>query len=301
MTSFCRVFGPRIALGTALLASACQHDSNANFDDSNLTSPDAGGSGDTGGSNASAGDSSDAGSATAGSKADGGSASVAGKSSGGAGNPAGGKGGSASNGGKAGTDAGGAMSQAGKTGQGGAAGSAVGGGTGGSANPEPITVQTSDIDDTDVASCMQLMNFGEDKSLNVDGDGGCKYETLFDFPRLELPAGAQVSAATLTLTCTNVGGAITVAYANEAWKELMVRWNNRPEVGATLGTITCAQVGEVSIDLTVAFKAWLAGEHAADGIYLRTENTDGTDFDSSEADKASARPTLSVTYTLPVK
>jgi hypothetical protein len=294
MTSFCRVFGPGIALGTALLASACQPDSNANFDDSNLTSPDAGGS------NASAGDGSDAGNSTAGSKASGGSASMAGKSSGGG--PAGGKGGSASNGGKAGSDAGGAMSVAGKA-QGGAAGSAVagGGGTGGSANPEPVTVETSDIDDTHVASCMQLLNFGEEKSLNVDGDLQCRYETLIDFPRLELPASALVSTATLTLTCTNVGGAVTVAYANQAWKELTVRWNNRPEVGAMLGTITCTQVGEVAVDLTAAFKAWLAGEHAADGIYLRTENIDGTDFGSSEADKAGARPKLSVTYTLPVK
>lgn len=298
MASLYRVLGLRIALGAAFLASACQHDSNADFDDRGLTSPDVGGSDVGGSSAAAAGENPGAAGAAGGAEANAGGPGTAGKSSGGAGgSSAGGKGGSANVGGKAGADAGGTTSQAGKSGGAGAAN----GGTGGTATPpEPVTVETSDIDDTNVAACFPNMNYGEERSLNVDGDS-CAYETLIDWPRLELPAGALVSNATLSLTCTNAGGPITVAYANEAWKELMVRWNTRPEIGEMLGTITCVQPGELTIDLTSAFNAWLSDEHARDGVYLRTESTDGTDFASSEADKAATRPKLSITYTLPGK
>lgn len=308
MTSRYWVFGLRFALGAALSMSACQHDSNADFDDRNLTSPDVGGAPDSGGSSAVAGENPGGGSEAGGSEASGGSAGQGGKSSAGASgsaSPTAGKGGTASAGGKGGSGgaAGGTTGQAGKTGQGGVAGTASnGGGMAGSSNPpEPVTLETADIDDTHVASCLPQMNFGEARQVMVDGSSSCKYEALIDVPRLELPAGALVSAATLTLVCSNAGGAITVAYANDAWKELTVRWSARPEVGATLGTITCAETGPVTIDLTAAFGAWLAGEHAAHGIYLRSEATDGTDFGSSEADKESLRPMLRITYTLPVK
>lgn len=305
MTSRYQVFGLRLALSAALLASACQHDSNADFDDRNLTPPDVGGSAHSGGSNATAGENPGAGSSAGGNDASGGSASQGGKSSAGAAGNSGstaGKGGTASAGGKGGAGAGGSASQAGKAGQGGVAGSTSGsGGMAGSANPlEPITLETADIDDTYVASCMPQQNFGEAQTVSVDGSL-CQYDALLDVPRLELPAGALVSKATLTLTCINSGAAITVSYADQAWKELVVRWNTRPEVGATIGTITCADEGTVELDLTAAFKAWLAGEHAANGIYLRTEGTNGTDFSSSEADKEGSRPQLSITYTLPAK
>lgn len=302
MTSRYRVFGLRFALGAALLASACQQDSNAEFDDRNLTSPDVGGSADSGGSNAAAGEENPS---AGGTDTSGGSAPEGGKSSAGAAGSSSataGKGGTASVGGKGGSGAGGTPGQAGKAGQGGAAGSTSGSaGMAGSTNPpEPITVETADIDDTHVASCFQQQNFGEAEVVMVDGSS-CRYDALIDVPRLELPAGALVSKATLTLTCSNAGAAITVAYADEAWKELTVRWSTRPEVGATIGTITCAEVGTATLDLTAAFKAWLAGDHAANGIYLRTEGTNGTDFASSEADKVSSRPQLSITYTLPIK
>ena len=50
-----------------------------------------------------------------------------------------------------------------------------------------------------------------------------------------------------------------------------------------------------------AVVAWLSGEHHGYGVYLTSENTNGTDFASSEADEAASRPKLSVTYTLPQK
>ncbi len=290
-----------MAFGAALLTSACQHDSTANFDDGNLTSPAGGSATASGGSVGSgdAGSGAKAGGSAGGSKA---SAGAGGKASAGAaGNATGGK---ASDGGKAGSDTGGTTSPAGNGGQGGAAGSASGGGgTGGSVDPdpEPVTVETTDIDDTHVASCMPSQNFGEQVRVEIDGDQECRYETLMTVPLTNVPDGALVSEALLALNCTNVGGVVTVSYANAAWKELMVRWNTRPEVGATLGTITCTAEGVVSLDLTAAVQAWLSGAHAQHGISLRSESADGTDFASSESEKLSQRPRLSVTYTLPIK
>lgn len=310
MASLRRVLGSRIALGAALLASACQHDSNADFDDTNLHSGDGGSATTTSGtsSGAEAGQGTEAGSSSGGSSAEAGS-----KSGGSGGKPAttAGAGGSASGGkgsagSSSGSDSGGkASAGTGNEGgnQGGTAGTTGEGGKGGGPvePPKPVTFTTRDIDDTHVASCFPQMNFGEGVSVNVDGDQACRYEILFNAPLKEVPDGALVSAASLVLDCINTGDPVTVSYVDEAWNELSVRWSSRPEVGTTLGTFTCAQLGPVTIDLTAAVKAWLAGTHANYGIYLRSETTGGSDYSTSEAKAEASRPLFSVTYTLPLK
>lgn len=313
MASLRRVLGSRIALGAALLASACQHDSNADFDDTNLQSGDGGSTTTTSGTSSGA----EAGQGTEAGSQSGGSSAAAGSSSGSGGKPAGtagtgggangGKastGGSGGSGGKGSAGAAGTGNEAGKAGnQGGSAGTTGEAGKGGGPvePPQPVTFETTDIDETQVVSCLPYMNFGALDTVNVDGDLACRYEILFNAPIQEVPDGALVSAASLLLTCTNAGDPIKVSYVTEEWAELSVKWNTRPQVGKELETITCEKVGHVTIDLTAAVKAWLAGTQDNYGIYLRVETTDGTDFATSEADDASTRPKLSVTYTLPAK
>jgi hypothetical protein len=305
LASLRRVLGPRIALGGALLASACQHDSNAVFDDTKLPSTEPGSSGEgQGGSGAVAGESNAgrAGGGTGGKASAGGAGGKTSAAGAGGKTNAAGAGGKASAGGagKAGAETGGSGGAAGKSGAGGAiAGMA---GTGGTAtDPGPMTFETRDIDDTDVQECSKNENFGVDDPLNPDGDNFCAIETLISIPLAGVPDGALVSDASLTLTCTDPGGAIVVSYVDETWSELKVTWNSRPNDGTIIDNIRCKDVGEVTIDLTTAVTAWLAGDHENFGIYLRTESTDGTDFASSEADNEAERPRLSVTYTLPVK
>jgi hypothetical protein len=117
----------------------------------------------------------------------------------------------------------------------------------------------------------------------------------------DVPDGAVVSAATLTLHCINAGDVVTVSYAAEAWNEDTVRWSTRPETGSDLGELSCEEMSDVSLDLTAAVKAWVSGERAAQGLYLWTEGSDGTDFASSEYEDVEQRPSLSITYTLPAK
>jgi hypothetical protein len=282
------------------LASACQHDSDVTFDDNGLTSPDT------------AGSSSGAGSATGGAEASGGSA--AGGTKAGSGNTAGkassaGMGGETADGGKAGSSDGGSNPSGGAgvagTTQGGTGGKNASGGSGGSGgtanpDPEPVTVDITDVADTYVSSCYPNANFGDELTVNVDHDQ-CTYQGLIKPSLAEIPDAAVVDKATLTLTCTNAGGMINVSYVVGNWTELSVDWNNKPTNGTALGKLDCQEVGPVTIDLTVAVKAWLSGAHDDDGVYLRTENSDGTDFASTQAADEGKWPTLSVTYTLPVK
>jgi hypothetical protein len=291
-----RVLGLRGAIFAALLASACQHDSGAVFDDSKLSPDDQGGSLSTGGEDAAGAGIGDGG------KAAGGTSSNAGKPSGGT--AMGGK--SPGGGGKGGTGMGGAAGQSGMAGKAGSGGGNGGSGGGGgmagmpTTDPEPVTVDITDIADTQVSACNPNENFGEAVSMNVDGDNFCTLYMLINPSLAEVPEGALVSEATLTLNCTNVGGAVTVSYVADAWGEDMARWNNRPDVGTAFGTFTCEQGGPVTIDLKAAVTAWLAGTRKPYGIYFRTEDTDGSDYDTSEASNGTP-PVLSVTYTLPVK
>jgi hypothetical protein len=293
-----RVFGLRGVVFAALLASACQHDADAVFDDSNLTPGDRAGSSSTGGADAAG--TAAVGGATDDGDAAGGTNSTGGKASGGAsmgGKGSGGKGGTGGSAGQTG--------MGGKAGSGGNGGGSGGAGTAGMAgmpttDPEPVTVDITDIADTQVSSCNPNQNFGEAISMNVDGDNFCTLYMLINPSLAEVPESALVSEATLTLNCTNVGGAVTVSYVADTWGEDTVRWNNRPDVGTSFATFTCEQGGAVTIDLTAAVTAWLAGTRKPYGVYFRTEDSDGSDYDTSEAVNGTP-PVLSVTYTLPVK
>lgn len=303
MTAFGRDLAARIALGGALLVSACQHDSSASFDDSVLEPPDAGGSSNTAGSDADAGTGGQGAASSGGSKATAGSP-TGGTANAGAAGSAGGGNATGGAGGKAGADAGGAAGKAGEGGGGAAAGGGRGGmaGMGGAKNPGPVTIEITDIADTDVSSCVTNANHGEEKTINVDGDdGGCIVESLINAPLQQIPDGAVITEATLTLNCVNVGDPATVSFVNEPWAEDSVRWYNRPTVGATIDTVSCDTLGKVTIDLKSAVKAWLANEHEPYGIYLRMETSDGIDFSTSEADDEADRPTLTITYTMPAK
>jgi hypothetical protein len=285
-----------MALAWALLAFACQGHGEALFDNSNLGAPSAGSVGA-----ADAGASSSGGSKTGGTGTGtgGASPSEAGESGSGA-KAGGGAGGDGSEGGLAGTKAGGNGGQGGSAG----AGRAGSGGTTSEPEPEPVTVELTAFEDTYVSSCAEFTNFGDADALRVDAEGSsqCVYQSLFRIGLEQIPEGALVSKATLTLSCIDVGGSMAVSYAAEEWVEDSVDWHDRPERGDELGSLTCDTAGgTVTLELKAALVAWFAGELPNQGLYFRTEDENGTDLVSSDSAEGSARPTLSVTYTLPVK
>lgn len=299
MRQLCSVLGYGIALSAALFAGACQRDTNADFDDTHLSSAGSGATSSSGGSmpEPGAGGASDGGNpGTGGSSSVAGTSAAGGKSSaGGGGTGSGGKGGgTAGKGGQAmgGTEAGGTS--------GGGKGGTETAGTGGNSNPdpEPVTIQIHELEDATIDSCNMNENFGNANILQTDGDF-CRFDSLINPSLAAIPVNATVSKATLSLVCVNPGGTVTVSFAiTKKWTESMVRWMNRPEVGDPIQEVACQQDGDiVTIDLTDAVNAWLAGTTDPLGIYLRTADTDGTDFASSEAGKDAERPVLEVTYT----
>jgi hypothetical protein len=296
MTAFSKVSCARFALCATLLACACERDSEALFDDSMLTGQSGGGSGPAAAGSqgkpiaGDGGDESSGGAETAGSSSE---AGTGGTSAGGR------EAGGMSSGGAA--TAGGAGKPG--AGDGGSSGSAAGmGGTGGTKDPpQPVTVTISAFDDAYIASCMPYSNFGNAASLNVDYDNHCAYQALLTPVLKELPEGAIVSEAKLSLYCINAGGALALNYVDDAWSENEVRYMGRPDVGTSIGTLTCKDKGPVTLDVTTVLQVWLTGQHPGYGVYIRTEASDGTDFGSSEAADADTRPSLTVTYTLPPK
>jgi hypothetical protein len=287
MTSLGKVLCGRMALCATLSACGCEQDSTALFDAGEV--PGFAGRGHAAaGSNAAAGETAggddgiaSGGANTAGSLAVGGSS----------GSAAGGVGGLAG-----GAVAGGGSSAAG---HGGTTDTAVaGGGSGGTkGEPDPVTITISNFTDANVVSCMSYSNFGDSLTIKVDDDYGCSYQGLLNPSLSEVPKGALVSEATLTLSCVDAGGELTVSYVNEPWQEDTVRYSNRPELGAVIGKLTCADAGPIDMDLTEVVAAWVSGGHAASGLYLITHASNGTDFASSEAVDPATRPSLSVTYT----
>ena len=165
-------------------------------------------------------------------------------------------------------------------------------------SPDPVSIEITEVEDTTIAFCTPNENFSNQPTLQVDGDY-CLYEALLRPALTAIPARAEVREAILALHCTNAGGPVTVRFVNQSWKPNTVRYNNqRPMPGEVIGTISCEQSGEVvDVDLTSAVRVWLSGDLEPNGIYLTTQSTDGTDFASSEAQKAEQRPVLRVTYT----
>jgi hypothetical protein len=285
-----RLSGLQWLLVGAVWASACQRDADALFDDSGLAAAGRGGSeiaGDAG--NGPLGE----GGASVG---DAGAPPAAGKS------PIGGSTAEEPIGGSA---AGGEPSSAGKASGGGSGVSGAGGVAGsGPMPPQPVTYETLDLDDAQIASCRPLENFGNEPSFTVDasgsGPGACVYQALLSAPLAKVPEGATIQEATLTLHCTNGGDAVQLGYVDGPWQELGVTWTKRPAQGGALGSVTCAQAGPLAFDLTAAAQAWLTSKQPSYGIYLTTTGDNGTDIASSEASVAAQRPQLRVVY-LPEK
>lgn len=239
--------------------------------------------------------------------ASGGSGAMAGNESSSAGVSASGSSGSGSS---AGSDAVGGGSGSGTGGSGGTSsvGMAGEGGAGneaGAPSLAPVTVDIVDIVDSYVSSNSRTSNYGEEKTLIIDrnngaGPQGMQTHDAILLASLEaLPAGAEVSAATLTLSCSRAGDPLSVSYVNAAWQELAVNWYNKPVLGAALGSAAVDATAKLNIDLRSAVVAWLAGDQPNFGVYLSISGLNANECSSSEADDARLRPRLSVTYSVP--
>jgi hypothetical protein len=123
--------------------------------------------------------------------------------------------------------------------------------------------------------------------------------TLLAFSLPEIPAGAEITRARLTLHKHVCGGlGVSVHRVTRAWDEATVTWNRLAGGYEQTPVATLPRgeggVGRVSLDVTSLAREWHeAGSNH--GIVLRQDNAN-TSFATSEASEPEQRPTLEICW-----
>jgi hypothetical protein len=146
--------------------------------------------------------------------------------------------------------------------------------------------------------------------LNVDGsDGGAPVQALLQFTEIfgnangQIPAGAEITNATLVLRVTNPGAALSVHRMLDLWLATDT-WNslgegvqaNGVEAVADADVVTSAvPTGSFAIDVTNSLQSWSNNPESNRGWALLPTGTNGEDFFSAEGE---VPPVLEVSYRL---
>ena len=167
--------------------------------------------------------------------------------------------------------------------------------------PPPPTTTTSTV--TVTASADSYGNagapsttFGSSSSLSSRGSVGATSYLRFVVP--DAPAGATLTGAALKLrTSTDAGAgsadAQTISLVPGAWDEATLTWNNRPALGAAVGTIPGGTTANTA--LTAALDPAQVGGSTV-SLALSSSGTDVFWTWSRNYSTASARPQLVLTY-----
>jgi hypothetical protein len=108
-----------------------------------------------------------------------------------------------------------------------------------------------------------------------------------------IPAGAQVTSASLALGATAVGGGpwtVQVHPVTGAWNEHTVTWDSVPTFGPAAASFSSASA---LIDVRALAQSWLAGGNH--GLLLE-QNIGKTNYVSSESTSVNERPALTICY-----
>lgn len=129
-----------------------------------------------------------------------------------------------------------------------------------------------------------------------------RFDSIFGGGANQIPAGAQITSATLTYDVINEGGVANVYESAVAWSE-SVTWNGfgaspgvqSADLGAFVGN-AAGTIGTRSLDVTTNVAAWSADPSSNHGWLFLPASTDGCEFRSSENATGSLRPTLTVVF-----
>lgn len=175
--------------------------------------------------------------------------------------------------------------------------------------------------DTTLKQGSPSSSFGTTTSIGPDGGAGVEVQTLLGFDNLfgsgpgQIPVGATITSATLTLQTTNGSGNGGSLYrmlvdwnSNSTWNSLNTNGAAGVQIDGTEAastpdiTVGSVAIGSRGFDVTKSLQSWASAGTTSDaqnaanqGWLFKTPSTDGWFFDSSEG---TTRPLLSVTYTL---
>ncbi len=176
--------------------------------------------------------------------------------------------------------------------------------------------------DTYIAQSTPTSNYGHLTTLNIDGDdpsgSNQNVAALTRWNISDIPAGSEVRSVSLTMHVTNVGtGQDYELYEMKRyWKQKQATWNSYDgedmwhaagagsslDRGATvLSAIAAQSTGPYSMNLNddgvALVQSWVDDPARNHGfLIIDHENTNGLDFNSSEASIVANRPKLTIIY-----
>lgn len=146
---------------------------------------------------------------------------------------------------------------------------------------------------------------GSLESVVAPSQGLLRFADLFGASTGQVPGGAVITSATLTIFTTNVStGSFSMHRMLSVWDETAT-WNSFGGDGLTVGleaasaptaTFIPGTLGALTFDVTADVQAWAGGAVNA-GWSFFTSSTNGWDFTSADSSLLAQRPSLSITFT----
>ncbi len=171
--------------------------------------------------------------------------------------------------------------------------------------PAPKLVSLPSVADAHVKEAQPDNSSKNIGIMTVRSEIGKNYRSFVRFDTSNIPAGASVNSATLTLCAVMVGSQRTyeVRRVTQTWGEASVTWNNQPTAAAaaTASATTPLTPGCMTWDVSADVQAWVNGTGNF-GWRVNDRSEDGakqssTDFRTSEDTLAPGQlPKLEVTY-----
>ncbi|HIJ11298.1 TPA: DNRLRE domain-containing protein, partial [Candidatus Woesearchaeota archaeon] len=171
-------------------------------------------------------------------------------------------------------------------------------------------------DDSQISADNPTTNYGALTTINVDGSGPhvhglIRFPNIFGASQGQVPLGAQIQTATITIECFGTGHTMNAYRLLESWTESEVTWNERStgtawsDVGAdgpgsrdtTAISWLCDSAGSKNYDMTSFVQSWSSGNPNY-GVVITDSGNNGNDLYSNERATESERPLLTVTYTV---
>ncbi|MCA0753722.1 DNRLRE domain-containing protein [Paenibacillus sp. N4] len=168
----------------------------------------------------------------------------------------------------------------------------------------PITTNPNYFADTFVSSAQPTAT-GLDQYHHVYAGNNATYgktEAYIRFPLPQLPTGALVTKATVSLynylsvaSPTNVD----VYEINESWEEDAINWNAKPNKTPISGkTFTVTGAGTYTFDLTATVESWYRGFKPNNGVALVGNPDTSSIVGFTSSNYSSYQPSMSLEYSI---
>ncbi|WP_316354888.1 beta strand repeat-containing protein [Devosia sp.] len=163
--------------------------------------------------------------------------------------------------------------------------------------------------DTQLVQSAANTSYGDATTIGVDRGTNANVQVLLQFNDIfgdlasQVPAGAEILSATLTLNTTNTGDGATLHRMLTGWTEgstwnslvTGVQTNNVEARTLSDATVSAGSTGNTVFDVTSSILAWLSGQTNFGWVFV-SRGSNGWDFTSSEGGNA---PQLTINYRIP--